>query len=203
MTAGEPGVMIQMKCIDLVAERAERGDDMRRLVVLFAMIAICSGCAKETEAPPVASAGKPSGAAAAPAASAKADARDAALRYVRCARAEGLEVKDPSPDGRFDFPRGDKTDPAYLAAITKCAPLLPPGGGQAPPAPLTEEQLAAMRKYAKCMRDNGLPGFKDPTAQGFTDDSGPQSGTAEFDKAYRACVRIVQPGADPEAPGVG
>jgi hypothetical protein len=175
---------------------------MRQVLVLFAMIAMCSGCATEAEAPPVASAGRPSGAASA-AASATTDARDAALRYVRCVRAEGLEVKDPSADGRFDFPRGDKTDPAYLDAITKCAPLLPPGGGQAPPAPLTEEQLAAMREYAKCMRDNGLPGFKDPTAQGFTDDSGPQSGTPEFDKAYRACVRIVQPGADPEEPGVG
>jgi hypothetical protein len=176
---------------------------MRLAVLAIALsIPLISGCAEKDESPPVATAEqKPSPVASEAAPSA--DPRDAALRYVRCMREGGVAMDDPKPDGQFSYPVGAKTKESFQQTYEKCRPLLPPGAGQAPAAPLTAEQLGQMRRYAQCMRDNGLPDFRDPTAQGFTDDSGPQSGTAAFDKAYRKCVNIVQPDADPEAPGVG
>jgi hypothetical protein len=168
------------------------------LLTLALAVPPITGCAKNDEEPAVATAEKRPSAAASPA-----NPRDAALRYVRCMRDAGVAMDDPKPDGQFTYPRAAKGDGKFQEAYEKCRPLLPPGGGQAAPAPLTAEQLAQMRAYAKCMRENGLPDFRDPTAQGFTDDGGPQSGTPAFDKAYRKCVHLVQPQADPEATGVG
>lgn len=172
------------------------------LVALALSIPLITGCAKDDDGTGVATAEQKPTAPASEAAP-KADPRDAALRYVRCMREAGVAMDDPKPDGQFSYPARAKEDKAFGPASDKCRSLLPPGGGQPAPADLTAEQLDQMRKYAKCMRDNGLPDFKDPTAQGFTDDSGPQSGTPAFDRAYKKCVHFVQPGGDPEAPGVG
>jgi hypothetical protein len=169
------------------------------------LMSLVAGCAGDDTDPGVATADRVPSAAATTAAATTAAARpqDAALRYVRCMRKEGIEMDDPAPDGRFSFPAKAKEDRRFAPAVDKCRELMPPGGGQAPPAALTAEQLTQMRAYAKCMRDNGLADFKDPTAQGFTDEDGPESGTPAFDRAYRTCVHFVQPDADPAAPGVG
>jgi hypothetical protein len=92
--------------------------------------------------------------------------------YVRCMRAEGIDLPDPDAKGKIDYslPGGGqrKKDPKFVAASEKCAPLLPPMPSelidQGPP--LTPEQITRARQYAKCMRDHGVPDFPDPDAQG-------------------------------------
>src|SRR6266508_1557704 len=68
-------------------------------------------------------------------------------------------------NGRFNF--GHETinedDPKYKAAIEKCRDLLPAGDKHDRGGPETVQNLV---KFAQCMRDNGVPDFPDPDANG-------------------------------------
>jgi hypothetical protein len=89
-----------------------------------------------------------------------------ANQFVACMREQGVDMVDPEPgdtSGRSALRheldvnhRGD--DPAFQAALDRCAPLLP----AMPPPDADEAVLAALREFARCMRDNGLPDFPDP-----------------------------------------
>jgi hypothetical protein len=146
------------------------------LALTGALVSALAGCGGD-DAPAVATA-----VTGAPAASASA-ARDAVAEfvesrraYVTCLRAEGLKVSDPDARGQFtyDDPAAVKRDPANQAAQEKCKHLL-----TAIPAELeqdevpTAEEAANRRAYAKCMRDNGVPDFHDPQADGRWPDPGP------------------------------
>lgn len=98
------------------------------------------------------------------------------LRLARCMRANGVpNFPDPSGDGSYgvkSFAQQSNgrtmsvngvpvSAPAFRSALAKCNQYLPQ-----PPAPTTS-QLATIRalmvRWAKCLRDHGLPGFGDPT----------------------------------------
>lgn len=109
------------------------------------------------------------GAAASPSASASGepvDAEERRLEFARCMRENGVEMPDPGPDneGGVRFRFGEGTDPKKAeAALEKCRQHLP-NGGERPQ--LSPEQQEKLREYAKCMRDNGVTGFPDPSADG-------------------------------------
>lgn len=86
--------------------------------------------------------------------------------FAECMRDNGVPTfPDPDPNGRFDA--GHETinedDPKYKSAIEKCRDLLPAGDKHDRGGPETVQNLV---KFARCMRDNGVPDFPDPDANG-------------------------------------
>ncbi|SRR6266567_2251918 len=86
-------------------------------------------------------------------------------RYAQCMRNNGVpDFPDPGPDGRFRGIGHEKEDtPTFKAATETCRALAPGGDHQSTGDPAYIEQ---MRKFSQCMRDNGLPNFPDPDADG-------------------------------------
>jgi hypothetical protein len=90
--------------------------------------------------------------------------RDQALEFAQCIRDNGVpDFPDPDADGRFSEGEHDPDEPAFRAAQEACRDLAPGGEHQNTGDPAVVEQ---MREYSQCMRDNGVPEFPDPDADG-------------------------------------
>jgi hypothetical protein len=85
-------------------------------------------------------------------------------------RANGVRgFPDPSASGSFTIDgvvNGSSLDPnsaTFERAIEACKSLEPPGftGARATP-----QQTAVRLEFARCMRENGVPDFPDPTPDG-------------------------------------
>lgn len=98
---------------------------------------------------------------------ATAEDKQAGLKFAQCMRENGVPAfEDPAFDenGEMElrFPSG--TDPKTVEpAQDKCKRYLP-GGGE--PEKVTAEDVKKFQAYAKCMRENGMPGYPDPDEQG-------------------------------------
>lgn len=99
-----------------------------------------------------------------------ADPEERGRQFAECMRGEGVDMPDPETqaDGKRVLRVGgtdQEIDKDKLnAAMEKCRKYLPNGGEPRTPSP---EELEKMRKFAQCMRDNGVPDFPDPDpAQG-------------------------------------
>ncbi|MEU7872656.1 hypothetical protein [Dactylosporangium sp. NPDC049140] len=94
----------------------------------------------------------------------KAD-QEAFLRFAQCMRDHGVPMDDPQFDGggiSLMIPEG--TDKSKVdAAQAECKQYMPNGGE---PPKLSPEQQERMRKYAQCMRDQGITNFPDPNEDG-------------------------------------
>ena len=93
------------------------------------------------------------------------DPVEAGRRYAQCMRNNGVpDFPDPGPDGRFRGIGHEKEDnPTFKAAMETCRALAPGGDHRDTKDPAYIEQ---MRRFSQCMRDNGLPDFPDPDADG-------------------------------------
>jgi hypothetical protein len=90
--------------------------------------------------------------------------QEQALQFAQCIRENGVpDFPDPDASGRFSEGDHDPDDPALRAAQEKCRDLAPGGEHQNTGDPAFVEQ---MRQFSQCMRDNGLPDFPDPDADG-------------------------------------
>jgi hypothetical protein len=130
--------------------------------------------------------------------------QERALAFARCMRANGVpNFPDPEVSGgglHIDLPAG--TDRRKVdAAQQKCKQYLPNGGQPAKMDPQVTEQL---RRFARCMRENGVPSFPDPGDNGLRIDNntigggrGPNDPT--FKAAERACAKY-QPAPPSGAP---
>jgi hypothetical protein len=157
---------------------------MRKTGLVLLALALAVGGCKHAPAP------KPS---------ASVDQAEQARKFAQCMRDEGVEVQEvPAQDGPGGTgltigssagPESKKLD----AAMEKCRQYLPNGGE---PTKLDPEQLEAMRKFAKCMRENGLPDFPDPDPDGggFSVKSGDDED--KFKAAMEKCRQLM-----PEGPG--
>lgn len=114
------------------------------------------------------------------------------VKFAQCMRENGIDMPDPEQNegGGFDLsmPEGTSREKAD-AAQEKCKQFLPNGGEQEKMDP---ERLEQLRKFAKCMRENGLPEFPDPTEYGIqidgnNSDLDPNSPT--FKAAEKACAQ--------------
>ncbi|UBU08346.1 hypothetical protein [Nonomuraea gerenzanensis] len=120
------------------------------------------------------------------------------VAFARCVRENGVpDFKDPEPGVGM----GDGIDlnsPVFKQAAEACKEFMP-----APPPqndPGATWSTADKLKYAACMRDNGVPSFPDPDANGgFKLDDDPN--TPQFKKAEQACehyqpqsIRNLTPG---------
>ncbi|GAA4925551.1 hypothetical protein [Actinoplanes utahensis] len=131
--------------------------------------------------------------------SAPADDGDAGdgLAFARCMREQGLEwFPDPKEDGRMEIsvPKGSDGK-AVEKAHEACKEHLPNGGE---PPKLSAEDLERERKFAACMRDNGVSGFPDPDPDGRTKvDSrtlGAEPGSPTWNAAEKACSQYRNQG---------
>jgi hypothetical protein len=161
---------------------------MRYAVLLAATAAGCSPHADDGGGVATATSVKPR-------ASNSADAGpgpDAALNFAKCMRAQGLEwFPDPKTDGRMELSLPQGVDPAAVDKARQACKQFLPNGGE--PPKLSAEEIEQNRKLAKCMRENGVPDFPDPQADGTLGIDGDKLGTGPgdpvFDAADKACAR--------------
>jgi hypothetical protein len=89
--------------------------------------------------------------------------QEQARKYAQCIRDNGVpDFPDPDPNGRFSAEH-DQNDPELRAAQEKCRDLAPGGEHENFGDPAFVEQA---REFAQCVRDNGVPDFPDPDADG-------------------------------------
>jgi hypothetical protein len=85
--------------------------------------------------------------------------------YAQCMRDNGVaNFPDPNPDGQYGVGHEiNRDDPKFTAANEKCRGLLPAGDRHDVIGPETVQNLV---RFAQCMRENGVPNFPDPGADG-------------------------------------
>jgi hypothetical protein len=94
------------------------------------------------------------------------------------------------------IPRG--TDKAKMdAAMEACKKFMPNGGTPEKPDPAMIETL---RQVSKCMRENGVPNYPDPSADGRMELNGDKlggvgPGNPTFDAAEKKCDKLLPAGA--------
>jgi hypothetical protein len=124
------------------------------------------------------------------------------IRFAQCMRDNGVpDFPDPK-NGGMNVPPG--ADPQKVAAAQeKCKKYLPNGGQPRKMDPQSMEQL---RRYAQCMRDNGIKNFPDPTTdQGLVMDPnklGMSPDDPRFKAAQQTCSKY-QPGGPSAGPSGG
>ena len=83
-----------------------------------------------------------------------------AVAYAQCMRTHGEPTwPDPASDGNFADNINTSTA-QYLSANGACGHLLPNGGALT--RAQTDQAVAALSKYAACMRSHGIPKYPDP-----------------------------------------
>ena len=117
------------------------------------------------------------------------DPQEADRRYAQCMRDNGVpDFPDPDADGQFRGAGHEKQDdPKFRAALEKCRDLAPGGEHQNTGDPAYVEQ---MRNYSQCMRDNGVPDFPDPDADGQLRGAGHEQ---QDDPRFRAAQETCRP----------
>jgi hypothetical protein len=137
-------------------------------------------CGSSEDPPGVASAGGGSGAPGSGGQDPERSDGDGGRDFARCMREEGVDLADPAGDGSLSIDMG--ADLSRIDdAIGACREHMPNGGELAPPA---AEDLAAMRAYAVCMREQGVE-MDDPDPTGLPDV--PRGPKDRVDAAAAAC----------------
>jgi hypothetical protein len=176
-------------------------------VLLAVAVAAVTGCGRSGGTPGVATAH--SGAAASASSTPGLSDQDKALKFGQCMRDNGVpDFKDPKvgDNGGIGIEAPNGADPAKVeAAMQKCKQYLPGGGQPKKADPQVVEQL---RKYAQCMRDNGIKNFPDPTDEGLQVDPNKLgiTGRPEDDPKYAAAAKTCskyQPGGPSGGPSGG
>jgi hypothetical protein len=114
-------------------------------------------------------------------------------RFASCMREHGIDMPDPEVDSegrvRMQFGEGPNeggTPPdreKFEAAQKECQQYLPNGGE---PPKMDPEQVEQARQFAKCMRENGVPDFPDPQADGSVRiEAGPGTGIDPTSQAFK------------------
>jgi hypothetical protein len=121
-----------------------------------------------------------------------ADREDTALAYAQCMRDNGFtEFEDPTPDGDLRIRVTPESAPRFQAAGEACRDLPPEGFRDEDISP---EDLEALVKLSQCVRENGVPNFPDPQADGRFDLRGVSSGPDDpkIEVAMDACNDLRQ-----------
>jgi hypothetical protein len=96
------------------------------------------------------------------------DPQERLRQFVNCMRANGVDVPDPEPNDRtgksvLNFGDGEIDKSKLLPAMEKCNKYMPGGGAK---LELTPQEIERMRRFAQCMRENGVPTWPDPEPDG-------------------------------------
>ncbi|MGI5492828.1 hypothetical protein [Microtetraspora malaysiensis] len=135
--------------------------------------------------------------------------KDDPLAYAKCMRQNGLpDFPDPKPEQGLGFTQGgpiDPTSPQFKKAESQCKQFM--GSSQQKVAPQNPWSPEDQLKYAQCMRENGVPKFPDPKADGSMPplikggDVDPMS--PQFKKADAACAQYQPQNMPKRNPGSG
>lgn len=132
-------------------------------------------------------------------------AEDAALRFARCMREQGIEMDDPDENGAVIIRFGADSD-ALRAAQEACAEFAPRlGSSSIANDPELQDRLRAM---ARCMRERGFD-IPDPIIGGSGGSSGeppapPDAGQIDpEDPAFRDAERECARETGAPSPGAG
>jgi hypothetical protein len=89
-----------------------------------------------------------------------ASARDKAVKFAACMRENGY-ADFPDPKASGEFPSfGISVSPAvWTRALLACKELQPPGSFT---SHMSSDELSAARKFAECIRADGVKDFPDP-----------------------------------------
>lgn len=130
-----------------------------RALGVFALVTLVAGCSAS---------GTHAVTAASTAAGDQAQALAIGREYAQCARAHGRpDFPDPAiQDGTLAFPGATKQD--NVAVQDACASILQrlPVSMQHHNPPPSAQDLAKLRQFAQCMRDNGVAQWPDPKSDG-------------------------------------
>jgi hypothetical protein len=166
---------------------------MRNTILAVSALAaglILTGCGADKPGAQVASGSGDQPSTAASSAPASLSADDMAVKFTQCLRENGLNVPDPEP-GKGPMLKFDKNSGVTKAQVDKamqaCRQYNPQSQGSANP-----QQQENGRKYAECMRKNGVEKFPDPKPDqrgimigpGVADDP-------DFKTAQAACQSIL------------
>lgn len=124
---------------------------------------------------------------------------DLQRRWVRCARAQGLDVPDPDDTGQVLIPVTPKlrADPGPAnRAMDACAKfaVTPPDSVMKlrdEKVHLTAAEKEMFRKYTACMQTSGAPDFPDPKPNGTLGDGEWVQDSAGARRASAKCGPIV------------
>jgi len=174
------------------------------LVAGLLLVLAVAGCGTADGGDKVATAGGDSSTTSSAAPNADSE-REQGLRYSQCMRDNGVP-KFPDPeigkDGGMSLDLPEGVDPqAVDAAQRKCKQYLPNGGepGKADP-----QVVAKLREYSRCMRENGVPRFPDPTDAGLqieNDKLGIDPNSPVFKEAEQKCASL-RPSGKGDKPGL-
>ncbi|GII81459.1 hypothetical protein Sru01_64410 [Sphaerisporangium rufum] len=149
-----------------------------------------TGCAGDA-GPRVATGGGGTAAPAGASPAASADPEEMGIKFTQCLREHGLDVPDPQPGEGIRFKFGKDTDRTTVdKAMEACRRYAPGkvGTGGADP-----ERQENQRKFAACMRENGVEKF--PDLEGGQIKITPEIGEdPDFPAAERKCNEILSSG---------
>ncbi|HYN96899.1 MAG TPA: hypothetical protein VES42_23910 [Pilimelia sp.] len=118
-------------------------------------------------------------------------AADRARKWADCMRSEGVPVTQNEED-QFVVDKERTPLQKVEAATARCRELAPVGDLDAKRP--TAEELAKLRQYAACMRDNGIPAYPDPDpATGLASGEDALADRDKYDPALRAAMDTCQP----------
>ncbi len=118
------------------------------------------------------------------------------IKFAQCMREHGIDMDDPDPNGGPVRIRiggsGGPVDREKVEAAQKACEQFSPFGENGPGKP--DPQMAEnMRKFAQCMRDNGVPNFPDPDGNGIRIDRSVGE-DPDFEAAQKLCQDKFMPG---------
>lgn len=165
------------------------------LPLLLALALALAGCGSGDDGGDVASAGgkKTPGASASAGSTLSADER--ALKYAQCMREHGVDMDDPEPGQKgVRFTAGPGTDQSTVDKAMEACRKYSPQANQSPGQ--AKKQLENARKFAACMRKNGVEEFPDPSP----DQPGVRvdkkiADDPDFESAQKACQDILSGGS--------
>lgn len=138
----------------------------------------------------------------------RAEFREAALKFAKCMRANGVDMPDPSPNGgiRIGGPDMSPQDRQKLEdAQNACQKILE----SVRPPELSQEDQQTFRdqalKFARCMREQGIdmpdPQFQSGGGMMQRLDEGADPDSQRFQDAQKACAKGMRGGPMAIGPG--
>ncbi|ADD45567.1 hypothetical protein [Stackebrandtia nassauensis] len=108
-----------------------------------------------------------------------------ALKYAKCMREHGVDMEDPEPGEGLKF-TAKGGDPKVMEKAQKACEKYQPQGNKGGKG--DAKQKEKMLDYSKCMRDNGVEDFPDPTDKGMMIDKDVAE-DPDFEDAQKACEK--------------
>ncbi|WP_249713928.1 hypothetical protein [Rhizomonospora bruguierae] len=155
------------------------------MVALAAALAL-AGCAKDGGSDPQVASANGGERSAEPSTSPAMDPHELALKFAQCMRENGIDMEDPQEGAGVQLKLRPGQEETVKRAQEACRKYSPAANGAAAD-PQMEERA---REFAKCMRENGVEDFPDPSGQGIKIDKS-LTDDPDFDKARQACQSVM------------